>query len=277
MKLLLTFGLICTFALCQADLLTPVNPQDGIYQAPRIFYGYVAQARQFPHMCSLLNRKTTGSYTLCGGSLISQKHILTAAHCVNSVVSTTVGCGTVERNKPYLQVVSSKFIAHPQYNPTTLNNDIAIWTLPITITYDAYVKAIRLPTVAQATVSFNGVMTTVSGFGRYSVSVSSSSQILRYVNLRVISNADCAVNYGSHVIVDSSICALGYEFDEQSTCSGDSGSPMIIQEGSENTQIGVTSFVSSKGCGSDRPTGFVRTASFLFWINEVTGIPVRYS
>lgn len=139
MKFTLIFAIICTFGLShgqEEEFLKPVNPADGLYQAPRIFYGYVAQARQFPHMCSLLNRKTTGTYTLCGGSLISQKHILTAAHCVNSVVSTTVGCGTVDRGKPYLQVQSSQFNAHPQYDPNSLNNDLAIWTLPITITYD---------------------------------------------------------------------------------------------------------------------------------------------
>lgn len=80
--LIVTFAVICTFGLCQCqaegEFLTPVIPEDGIYQEARIFYGYVAQPRQFPHMCSLLNRKTTGVYTLCGGSLISQRHIITA-------------------------------------------------------------------------------------------------------------------------------------------------------------------------------------------------------
>lgn len=79
--------------------------------------------------------------------------------------------------------------------------------------------------------------------------VSSSSQILRYVNVRIVPNADCALIYGAHVVVKSTICALGLEFAEQGTCSGDSGSPLFIQEGKEKTQIAVTSFVSSKGCG----------------------------
>uniref|UniRef100_A0A336MVN5 CSON007596 protein n=1 Tax=Culicoides sonorensis TaxID=179676 RepID=A0A336MVN5_CULSO len=282
MKYLLTliFAIICIFGLCQVqategELLEPVHPQDGIYQAPRIMYGYTAQPKQFPHMCSLLNRKSSG-YTLCGGSLISSRHILTAAHCVASVISTTVGCGTVDRQQPYLQVVTSVNVAHPNYNPTTLNNDIAIWTLPITVNSDPYVKPIRLPTVSQAKQTFEGVTATVSGFGRYSTTTTSSSQILRYVDVRIIANSLCAQNYGTTVIVDSTLCSLGYEFDEQGTCNGDSGSPMIIQEGTEKTQIAVTSFVSSKGCGSDRPTGFVRTASFLSWINQVTGIALRY-
>lgn len=137
-KIIIFCVIISVIVLCRSEsnLEKPVFLQDGIYQEPRIFYGYVAQARQFPHMCSLLNRKTTGSYTLCGGSLISEKHILTAAHCVSGVASTTVGCGSIDRNKPYLQVQSSSFVSHPQYNPSTLNNDIAIWTLPISVTYD---------------------------------------------------------------------------------------------------------------------------------------------
>lgn len=77
--LTLTLAIICCFGLCQGqseeEFLKPVNPQDDISQEARIFYGQLAVSRQFPHMCSLLNRKTTGTYTLCGGSLISQVYI----------------------------------------------------------------------------------------------------------------------------------------------------------------------------------------------------------
>lgn len=140
MKILLTCVIVYTLGLCNGKtdvrFLQPVSPQDGINQESRIIYGYVAQPGQFPHMCSLLIRKTTGVYGSCGGSIISNRHILSAAHCTTDAVSITASCGTVDRNNSYLQVITSNFTAHPQYNSDTFNHDIAILTLSENITYD---------------------------------------------------------------------------------------------------------------------------------------------
>lgn len=51
-------------------------------------------------------------------------------------LSTTVACGSVDRGVKYLSVVSSSYVMHEQYSPSTLNNDVAIWFLPVTVTFD---------------------------------------------------------------------------------------------------------------------------------------------
>lgn len=50
---------------------------------------------------------------------------------------------------------------------------------------------------------------------------------------------------------------------------------MVIYENGVPTLIGVTSFISGRGCGAGDPTGFARVSRFLTWINAITGIPLR--
>lgn len=95
---------------------------------------------------------------------------------------------------------------------------------------------------------------------------------MNFVGIRVISNAQCMLTYGPAVIVASTVCGLGADSNNQSTCNGDSGGPLAIQENGASLQIGVVSFVSSAGCASGNPSGYVRTTHFRTWINQQTGI-----
>ncbi|KAI4465909.1 chymotrypsin-related [Holotrichia oblita] len=125
---------------------------------------------------------------------------------------------------------------------------------------------------ARGDVTGAGVTVTVSGWGRTSDTIPSISNILNYVSLTTISNAQCAAVYGSQVIISSTICAVGNP--HHSTCNGDSGGPLIDVSGGSLRQVGVVSFVSSAGCASGHPSGYVRTESFLDWIAQNTGLNV---
>jgi len=92
---------------------------------------------------------------------------------------------------------------------------------------------------------------------------------LQYADLKVIENSVCAQTYGS-TIASSTLCAATP--GGKSTCNGDSGGPYAMNMGGKLTQIGVTSFVSSAGCESGKPAGFVRVTSFRDWIKTNTGI-----
>lgn len=93
--------------------------------------------------------------------------------------------------------------------------------------------------------------------------------------MRVMANANCANIYGTAVVTDSVMCGEGWAVSTQGACLGDSGGPMVIYENGVPTIIGVTSFISSRGCGAGDPTGFTRVSRFLTWINAVTGIALR--
>lgn len=54
---------------------------------------------------------------------------------------------------------------------------------------------------------------------------------------------------------------------------GDSGGPLVqFDSNGEATHVGIVSFVNNAGCASGNPSGYVRTESYLDWINENTGL-----
>lgn len=101
------------------------------------------------------------------------------------------------------------------------------------------------------------------------------SNTLQFVNMRVIANNVCQNIFGPAVVIPSVACAQGWTAVTQGACLGDSGGPLAIVENNIRTLVGVTSFISGRGCGAGDPTGFTRVASFLPWINAVTNITLR--
>lgn len=57
--------------------------------------------------------------------------------------------------------------------------------------------------------------------------------------------------------------------------SSDSGGPLVIKDGKLVVQIGIVSFVSSRGCAKGDPSGYTRVSKYLSWISKTTGIPIR--
>lgn len=104
----------------------------------------------------------------------------------------------------------------------------------------------------------------------------SISNYLKYENMRLISNSECANVYGTSVIKASTLCAIGSERTNQNVCQGDSGGPMVTEEDGGYIQIGIVSFVSNRGCSTGDPSGYIRTASFLDWIAQQTGIRMEH-
>ncbi|KAI7815053.1 Serine protease, partial [Rhyzopertha dominica] len=210
----------------------------------RIIGGSPAAAGQFPWQVAVQYRTNSGSF-FCGGSLIHQLWVLTAAHCA-------VGA-----------------IIHERYSSSNLNNDIALVRLPSAVTLNARIQTIRLPTRGSTTGA--SVPVTVSGWGRTSDTSGGVSAVLNFVGLTTISNSACASVYGSSVVIASTICARGNP--HHSTCSGDSGGPLVVYDSSGRaTQVGVVSFVHRAGCASGNPSGYVRTEPYLSWISTNTGI-----
>ncbi|XP_058815081.1 collagenase-like [Topomyia yanbarensis] len=276
-KMKLFLAVMACLALTQAANLpfqTPVTVRDAQEAAEkshaRIVNGFPAAAGQFPYQV-FLRGFTSGGALACGGSLISNQWVLTAAHCITGVQRFEIVMGTIVSASPGVLGHSTHFIIHPSYNANNLNNDIGLIRLTTPVGFNQNIQAVRLPSADRTGESFVDRIATVSGFGRTS-NTGPVSPTKNWVNIRVISNAACAAVYGSSVVVASTICGTGAQQANQSTCQGDSGGPLTIQEGGASTQIGVVSFVSSAGCTSGHPSGYVRTTHFRNWINQQTGI-----
>lgn len=135
----------------------------------RIVNGNMATHQQFPWFASVRAYTSRGLQSVCGGSLLSDEWVLTAAHCTHGYTTFNLGFGSRNLNRPFISLTSQHFIEHRRYNQHTLNNDIALIRLPMPIIFTQFVQSIRLPALTQAmSGQFNTNQARVCGYGRTS-------------------------------------------------------------------------------------------------------------
>lgn len=156
----------------------PLKPNGG-----RIINGYLASMGQFPHQVLKFMQAPGGNWFFCGGSIISEHWVLSAAHCLENRINVEIYAGLIDRSEDaeyYSGLLpSAAFRIHENYNPSFLDNDIALIEVISRITKTQFVNSINLPRRADAQVSLVGVPATASGFGATVVN-GPGSQFLRY-------------------------------------------------------------------------------------------------
>lgn len=184
--------------------------------------------------------------------------------------------GSIQFRDGGVAKTSRRIQNHPSYNPRNLNNDISLVHVPSPLSFNSALNAIRLPRRAQeAVTTFDGKAATVSGWGA-TQNNGPGQAALRWTNVRIIPNAQCRRTFGL-AIVAHVVCSVGSS-GNQGVCGGDSGGPLVVIENGIRTQIGVVSFGAGRllgGCAAGRPSAYMRTASYLTWINQHTGVAIR--
>lgn len=236
----------------------------------KIVGGTEAQPGEWPWMAALLN----GKRQFCGGSLIDNVHILTAAHCVAHMNSYDVARLKVRLNEYNIKSENDglntielrvrRVTRHKRFNGQTLYNDIALLTLERPISFSPEVSPVCLPSPEDRSNTYAGDIATVTGWGALKEG-GRQPDVLMKVNVTVQTNRECEKNYGSDApggIIDSMLCASGPGRD---SCSGDSGGPLSVAEGPQWVQVGIVSW--GIGCGQNPYAGvYTRVTSFMPWI-----------
>ena len=233
------------------------------YSAPKIVGGSTAPRGAHPEFALILFTDSVGNVlTYCGGTLLSSRKVLTAAHCTNSFFTsrTFVIPNFYSFNDDLVEddvySLSGKRI-HPNYASGRFDYDISILTL------------IRHSNTATAKIfsgedAFVNSLATIIGVGTTSEGGTAPVN-LQYARVPVISNQLCRVSYGN-TITDRMLCA-GYMAGGTDSCQGDSGGPLWVNFEGQKVQAGIVSF--GNGCARSNFYGvYARTSALFEFIEE---------
>lgn len=245
---------------------------DKVQSVEKIVGGQIVEPHSIPFYVAILAVRKSKEVTLCGGSLVKDKTILTAAHCLKSSEKAIVivGAHDLTANESTVQrqfVNSSSYLIHPEFNFHYARMDVALINLPSSVNFSDAIQPVNLPSGFLFDESFSGEIGTVSGFGQ-TCDACGSSKFLRFTTNRVMGNSDCSEAFNFNAIPsDTQICVSTTE-SKSGSCRGDSGSPLTILRDGKPLQIGISSF-GYKKCEEGRPTVFTRlTREIISWIKE---------
>ncbi|XP_037809800.1 collagenase-like [Lucilia sericata] len=240
-------------------------------QSEAIISGSRAALGQFPWHVIL--RRDEEDTLLCGGSIISNKWVLTASHCIYNLSSVLLTFGTIDLFNYENNMTSTKLYTYPDFDAENIINDISLIELPTPLNFTKNIKSIGLVSSIEASNDFVGAEGIIIGFGQTANIAEDSSDVLLWANVEIINITTCAKAYEEESIEDTVMCGIGYNNNADiSPCDGDSGGALVWKNKYNNyVQIGIISFTVKNKC-SEYPTGYTKITSYLNYINNITGL-----
>ncbi|XP_068990489.1 transmembrane protease serine 9 [Neodiprion pinetum] len=232
----------------------------------RIVGGNITEVHEFPWIAGF---STRGKF-YCAGSLITRKHILTAAHCLDglNMREIQIVLGNHNRVSHENTVVRRRIKSariHEHFDPYSFNNDIAVIEMDISVEFDSVIRPACLP---QNQVSdYTGTMAVAAGWGRIGER-ESLSNVLRKVDLPILSDEECqTAGYAKKQLTENMFCA-GYLKGQRDACQGDSGGPLHVTGAHGNLEvIGIISW--GRGCARPQfPGVFTKLTNYLDWLRN---------
>uniref|UniRef100_A0A672JTB7 Suppressor of tumorigenicity 14 protein homolog n=1 Tax=Sinocyclocheilus grahami TaxID=75366 RepID=A0A672JTB7_SINGR len=243
------------------------------YKHNRIVGGQNSDVGEWPWQVSL-HFQTSGH--VCGASVISNKWLLSAAHCFiqpdsayKKISNWLTYSGLRDQNiKDSVQKRTLKnIITHPNYDSMTYDYDISLLELSDPLNFTNTVHPICLP--APTHVFSAGSSCFVTGWGTLREG-GSVAQILQKAEVKVINDTVC--NMVTEGQVTSRMMCSGYLTGGVDACQGDSGGPLVCRSDvGKWFQAGIVSW--GEGCARrNKPGIYTRVTKLRDWIREITNI-----
>ncbi|XP_055903205.1 serine protease easter-like isoform X2 [Eupeodes corollae] len=261
----------------------------------RIYGGNVTKIDEYPWMALIEYKKgENGNGHHCGGSLINDRYVLTAAHCISAIpetwtpyqvrlgewdTQTDVDCevdvrGYKDCADPHVDVTIEKVIPHEKYVSSSKSQpyDIALIRLSRSIPYTEFIQPICLPLkdiLKRST--FEGSVMDVSGWGKTEQGTSSNLKLKAEVPIVPLNDCQRVYSQRSVDLQSSQMCAGGQQGID--SCRGDSGGPLIGLDSSNKMRVyyflaGVVSFGPTP-CGLQGwPGVYTKVSDYVDWIQQ---------
>ncbi|EGR1124645.1 serine protease [Vibrio cholerae] len=233
----------------------------------RIIGGEQAPVGAWPYMVSLTTRDKSMAW--CGGSLLSERYVLTAAHCVDkkdpSTMDVIVGAYDMDNISAAERIRVKRIYVHEAYVTAQGGNDIALLELES-------IPALNQFTSIANEADFNLLrkdnLLTVIGFGsrKEENNVTSDSPVkLHQVEVPFVPIEECRTQGGSYTKQGDGVFCAGAAGKD--SCTGDSGGPIFFRTNHGLTQMGVVSW--GTGCGRpNKPGVYTKLSAFKTWLDD---------
>uniref|UniRef100_A0A8C1JJJ6 trypsin n=1 Tax=Cyprinus carpio TaxID=7962 RepID=A0A8C1JJJ6_CYPCA len=195
---------------------------------------------------------------ICGGFLISDRFVMTAAHCWNSnhniIIKKTfyndginltavVGAHDLRQNEGSVRIGVKSYHMHPDFNKCTFENDIMLLRLEKEIEQNKNVMKISIPK-KERDIEADSVCR-VAGWGRLNFEGKKSFRLME-AEVKIMNNTECKNKWKDNF--------------------SDGGGPLVCGD----TAVGVTSFGDPKICNSrERPEVYIKISPYIEWICKV--------
>ncbi|GIY16980.1 plasma kallikrein [Caerostris darwini] len=241
----------------------------------RIIGGNDAMYGEFPWQAHIkLNKQQ------CGGVLLNNRYVLTAAHCIYQVrlSDISIQLGVYDIQDASRQSVAPQTFSvvekkvHPDFQYQAAHPDrydVALLKLDKAVRYHDTVSPVCLP---RKDWDFQGWKGVITGWGKTDAGLSNrfGTRLLQKVDVPIISNDECEewhMEKGIDITISKEMMCAGYEEGKKDACVGDSGGPLIVLVHGRWVVAGLVS--AGFGCAQPKQPGiYHRVPSTVDWVRE---------